>query len=52
MHEQIVELLCMGDVCEACYGLQSIFNIGFICEVDIIPIFYSYGQAHPEKWHE
>lgn len=44
MHEQIVELLCMGDVCEACYGLQSIFNIGFICEVDIIPIFTHMGK--------
>lgn len=34
----------MGDVCEACYGLQSIFNIGFICEIDIIPIFTQMGK--------
>lgn len=43
MHKQIVELLCMGDVCEA-YGLQSIFNIGFICEVNITPIFTHMGK--------
>lgn len=30
-----MELPNTDDVCEAC-GLQSIFNIGFICEVDIV----------------